>query len=141
MKNLGRCGASPAGISFSGEEEMVAADNLLNRVKKVLSSRGFRVKDKHIMEKDLFSEDIREFDLIHAVSGDEKIVLTIRLNKRGNHRVHVSTRTSRSDEKLAERLEEIGMRVQEDDEGLTAAVTTSSSELVDKINKITRIVT
>ncbi len=120
---------------------MVAADTLLDKVRKVLSSRGFKVRNKHIMEKDLFSGGIREFDLIHAVSGDERTVLTIRLDRNGNHRVHVSTRTGRSDEKLAEKLEEIGMRVQEDEEGVTAAVTINSSELVDKINKLTRIVT
>ena len=118
---------------------MVATDEsqlyiLTNNVRQELNRKGYRTIIKTVSEKDLFGNSIK-YDMIHAVSRDEKTIITIRLGfLRNRHRVHISAKTGRS-ENIADKLEDIGYRVAGVEEEISASAIFDTKELVSKIKK------
>ncbi len=119
---------------------MVAAEELNNRITSILKNMGFRTINKQIMEIDLLGKT-RITRLIHAVSGDEKTIITVRMYRDGMHRIHISINNNNALlEKTIQQLENMGIKIHEDEKGITAAATISSNEIIEKLNRILEIV-
>ncbi len=121
---------------------MVASENkrekLIRNVEEELSSSGYRVSRKTIKEKNLLGEENR-YELIHAVSIDEKTIITIRLRGiEDKHRIHITTTASSNieAERKADKLESIGLRVHEEESTVTASGTVSSKNLLRRIREM-----
>jgi len=107
---------------------------LTNSVRSELRRKGYRTMIKTVNEKDLFGNNIK-YDMIHAISRDEKTIITIRLGFLGDkHRVHISAKTSHLED-LADKLEDIGYRVVDTEEELTASAMFETRELISKIKR------
>ncbi|ABN70352.1 hypothetical protein Smar_1260 [Staphylothermus marinus F1] len=107
-------------------------------VEQILINRGYYVTRKNISEKDLMGEE-KNYEIIHAVSRDEKTVITIRLEYlKDSHRLHVSTKTgqARVSEIIADKLESLGLRVHEDGKQVDASGIIKSNNLARKVKDV-----
>ncbi len=123
---------------------MVATEipSLSNKITAVLKNRGYKVTIKKISEKNLLGEE-RGFHLIHAVSSDSKTIITVRISSQEDkHRLHVITHRKSKNviSEIANRLENIGLRVLEEDEGVSAAGLFDSENIYGKVAKAIDIV-
>lgn len=120
---------------------MVAAEEINNRITSILKNMGFRTINKQIMEIDLLG-NTRVARLIHAVSGDEKTIITVRMYRDGKHRIHISINNYNNAvlEKTIQQLENLGIKIHEDENGITAAAIITSNEIIEKLNRILEIV-
>ena len=76
----------------------------------LLTRRGFRVVARDVNERDLDGVEKR-FNLIHAVSRNENVVVLIRLSRSSDqHRVHITVYRELDDD-LVDELESMGFRI------------------------------
>lgn len=123
---------------------MVATENsaLSNKITAVLRNKGYRVTIKRISEKNLLGEE-RGFHLIHAVSSDNKTIITVRISsQKDKHRLHITAhrKSKNTINEIASRLENMGFRVLGENEGVTAAGLFDSENIYGKITKAVDIV-
>ncbi|WFO76114.1 hypothetical protein J4526_04580 [Desulfurococcaceae archaeon MEX13E-LK6-19] len=118
---------------------MVATELLsgIEKIARLLGEKGFNVSVRSIREKNLFNE-VTEFELVRAVSKDMGFVLSVRIGKALESRIHVYYAKRSGDlEDLVDELESLGFSVSVDDKGITASTQTS---LDDAYRIVTRLV-
>ncbi len=118
---------------------MVATELLsgIEKIARLLGEKGFNVSVRSIREKNLFNE-VTEFELVRAVSKNMDFVLSVRIGKALESRIHVYYAKRSGDlENLVDELESLGFSVSVDDKGITASTQTS---LDDAYRIVTRLV-
>ncbi|WP_245521834.1 hypothetical protein [Staphylothermus hellenicus] len=113
-------------------------EKIYNDVERILINRGYHVTRKNISEKDLMGEE-KNYEIIHAVSKNEKTIITIRLEYLENsHRLHVSTKTGQANisEIIADKLESLGLRVYKNGKHVDASGIIKSHNLARKVKDV-----
>jgi hypothetical protein len=102
-----------------------------------LASIGFSVSANTIYEKDLFGEQ-HAYKFIHAVSRDESLVLTIRIDeKSGMNRLRILFRNKgKATTEVLERLEQLGLHVYVEEDSISATVTTNDINTVYRASEL-----
>ncbi len=123
--------------------KMVAAeqDKLSRALGKLLESRGYRVRIQSVTEMNLLGEKNRLY-VIHAVSSDERNIVTIRIHENNINRLRVSLRRRNEGLRhtLADKLEEAGFRVTVTEEEVSGSVTGCGEHLIDKMRDALNII-
>ncbi len=122
---------------------MVAAehDRITKALGKLLESRGYRVKIQSVTEMNLMGEKNRLY-VIHAVSGDERNIVTIRIHENNTNRIRISLRRRNEGlrHSLADKLEEVGFRVTETDDEVSGSITGRGDYLMNKMRDALNII-
>ncbi|NPA98730.1 MAG: hypothetical protein GXO43_05060 [Crenarchaeota archaeon] len=122
---------------------MVAAehDRITKALGKLLESRGYRVKIQSVTEMNLMGEKNRLY-VIHAVSGDERNIVTIRIHENNTNRIRISLRRRNEGlrHSLADKLEEVGFRVTETDDEVSGSITGRGEYLMSKMRDALNII-
>ncbi len=123
--------------------KMVAAehDKLSRALGKILESRGYRVRIQSVTEMNLMGEKNKLY-VIHAVSSDERNIVTIRIHENNINRLRISLRR-RSEglrHTLADKLEEAGFRVTETEEEVSGSITGRGEYLIGKMKDALNII-
>ena len=122
---------------------MVAAehDRITKTLGKLLESRGYRVKIQSVTEMNLMGEKNRLY-VIHAVSGDERNIVTIRIHENNTNRIRISLRRRNEGlrHSLADKLEEVGFRVTETDDEVSGSITGRGDYLMSKMRDALNII-
>ncbi|GEM_PF-3257462 len=122
---------------------MVAAehDRITKALGKLLESRGYRVKIQSVTEMNLMGEKNRLY-VIHAVSGDERNIVTIRIHENNTNRIRISLRRRNEGlrHSLADKLEEVGFRVTETDDEVSGSITGRGDYLMSKMRDALNII-
>ncbi len=123
--------------------KMVAAehDKLSRAMGKLLESRGYRVRIQSVTEMNLMGEKNRLY-VIHAVSSDERNIVTIRIHENDINRLRISLRRRNEGLRriLADKLEEAGFRVTETEEEVSGSITGCGEYLIDKMRDALNII-
>ncbi len=123
--------------------KMVAAehDKLSRALGKLLESRGYRVRIQSVTEMNLMGEKNKLY-LIHAVSSDERNIVTIRIHENNINRLRISLRRRNEGLRhtLADKLEEAGFRVTETKEEVSGSITGCGEYLIDKMRDALNII-
>ncbi len=123
--------------------KMVAAehDKLSRALGKLLESRGYRVRIQSVTEMNLMGEKNRLY-VIHAVSSDERNIVTIRIHENNINRLRISLRRRNEGLRntLADKLEEAGFRVTVIEEEVSGSVTGCGEYLIDKMRDALNII-
>ncbi len=120
--------------------ETTVMDSLARDITERLKAMGYRVSGRLVREVDILTGNIKDFELIHAVSSNERLVLTIRLAANGWNRLHLTASSNNISESELNRLEEAGFKVHVDKAGISATLTAGSDELIRKLSIIAEIV-
>ncbi len=123
--------------------KMVAAehDKLSRALGKLLESRGYRVRIQSVTEMNLMGKKNRLY-IIHAVSNDERNIVTIRIHENNKNRLRISLRRRNEGLRhaLADKLEEAGFRVTETEEEVSGSIIGCGEYLIDKMRDTLNII-
>lgn len=118
--------------------ELVATDtSVIENIRAVLSSKGFKVFAKEVNEQSIYGEKI-PVEIIYGVSKDESIIFsTKRYKDMGRYRVRISIEKNLDD--FIDIIESLGFKVYVDDKRVIIIGYFDEKEVINSLSSLLKI--